>query len=319
MKINLNLLKKLYLIEHSSRNESTMMTFIINYCYKIPGIYLEMDHYNNIFITKNTSNPEIYPCIVAHMDEVHQYKGTKEIVMKNGLIWAKYKESKKLCGLGADDANGIYIALELLNIIPNLKICFTTEEEIGGNGAYEASINTEFFENCQYLIQADRRGKSDLIVHTNGVMITSDLFLSHIVDICDKYEYSSQYGVFTDVGILAPRLSLSGINVSCGYYNEHTVKEYTNIKELENCLNFIHDIVISLKDQIYPIKVIDDFGHQATGYDPPFYDEEELYNYYKHDMGDEQEFEKNVFDILSEHCSTCKEYDCIRCHHYTNI
>ena len=220
-------------------------------------------------------------------------------------------------GIGGDDRVGNFVCLKALQDFDDIKAVFFRFEETGCRGSKAA--NMSFFNDCNFVIQADRRGKSDLIVHTNGAMITSDLFLSHIVDICDKYEYSSQYGVFTDVGILAPRLSLSGINVSCGYYNEHTVKEYTNIKELENCLNFIHDIVISLKDQIYPIKVIDDFGHQATGYDPPFYDEEELYNYYKHDMGDEQEFEKNVSDILSEHCSTCKEYDCMRCPHYTNI
>ena len=28
----------------------------------------EMDDENNLFITKNTTNPAVYPCLVAHMD-----------------------------------------------------------------------------------------------------------------------------------------------------------------------------------------------------------------------------------------------------------
>lgn len=151
---------------------------------------MALDHYNNLFITKNTSNPDVYPCLVAHMDEAQDYIGEKELMVKGDFIYGRYKKDKKQCGLGADDSNGICIALQLLKVLPNLKICFTTEEEIGAQGATEAARNKEFFLNVQYLIQADRRGKSDLITHSNGIEITSELFFEHIADICDKYDYT---------------------------------------------------------------------------------------------------------------------------------
>ena len=45
-----------------------MITYILNFCYTIEGMQFEMDDENNLFITKNTTNPAVYPCLVAHMD-----------------------------------------------------------------------------------------------------------------------------------------------------------------------------------------------------------------------------------------------------------
>ena len=311
MKVNIELLKKLYLIEHPSREEHKMISFVINYCKWIEGVTFELDHYNNLFVTKNTTNPVIYPCIVAHMDEVQHYKFPKEVIVKNDMIFARYIGNKQQCGLGADDANGIYVALHLLKILPNLKVCFTVEEEIGGFGAFEASYNLEFFSNCQYLLQADRRGKSDLIVNTNGITIVSDLFYDHLVDVAEKFNYSPEFGTFTDVGVLCEELELSGLNISCGYYNEHTPKECTNIKELENCLNFIYNIIITLNDAVYPLEIPDSIID--THYD--MYMEDDAYlaelekKYLTYDVGKE-------IDDYGQKCAQCSHFDCQRCDYY---
>lgn len=66
--VNTTLLKTLCEIVHPSRQEQAMITYILNFCYTIEGIKFEMDDENNLFITKNTTNPAVYPCLVAHMD-----------------------------------------------------------------------------------------------------------------------------------------------------------------------------------------------------------------------------------------------------------
>lgn len=68
MKLDLNLLKRLLVIDHPSKQEWPMLSAIINECYKIDGLEFSIDSYANIFIIKNTTNPEYYPCIVAHTD-----------------------------------------------------------------------------------------------------------------------------------------------------------------------------------------------------------------------------------------------------------
>ena len=300
MKVNLKLLKRLYLIDHESTNEHDMISFILNYCYKIPHLIFAVDSERNLFITKNTTNPENYACIVAHMDTVHSFTTARELIIHDGVISAQYIKSGLPCGLNADDCNGILVALQLLETLPNLKVCFTTQEEIGGKGADVAADNIEFFLDVRYLIQADRRGKSDLITHTNGIDSASEEFVKDIKSLMEKYGYLEGIGTFTDIGILANKLLISGVNVSCGYYNEHTFKECCNINELNNCLNFIHDIIVSLdgQDTFYKIKAQNSYEY--------------IHDYNKYDYGNYSydDYPKDDYSLPCDHCSN---QDCMNC------
>ena len=299
MKVNLKLLKRLYLIDHESTNEHDMISFILNYCYKIPHLIFSIDKERNLFITKNTTNPENYACVVAHMDTIHNFTSARELVIKNNIITAKYIKSGIQCGLNADDCNGILVALQLFETLPNLKVCFTTQEEIGGIGAYEAANNIEFFLNVRYLIQADRRGNKDLITHTNGIDSASEKFVEDIQSLMEKYNYSENIGTFTDIGVLASKLLISGVNVSCGYYNEHTFKECCNINELNNCLNFIYEIITSLDNQeiTYTIKA-----------QKPY-----MSNYYSNYDYDNYTYDDSPKDEYDLPCDHCIDQDCMHC------
>lgn len=299
MKVNLKLLKRLYLIDHESTNEHDMISFILNYCYKIPHLIFSIDKERNLFITKNTTNPENYACVVAHMDTIHNFTSARELVIKNNIITAKYIKSGIQCGLNADDCNGILVALQLLETLPNLKVCFTTQEEIGGIGAYEAANNIEFFLNVRYLIQADRRGNKDLITHTNGINSASEKFVEDIQSLMEKYNYLENIGTFTDIGVLASKLLISGVNVSCGYYNEHTFRECCNINELNNCLNFIYEIITSLDNQeiTYTIKA-----------QKPY-----MSNYYSNYDYDNYTYDDSPKDEYDLPCDHCIDQDCMHC------
>ena len=300
MKVNLKLLKRLYLIDHESCKEHDMVSFILNYCYKIPHLTFSIDKECNLFITKNTTNPEKYACVVAHMDTVHSFTSARELVIKNNIITARYIKSGLQCGLNADDCNGILVALQLLEALPNLKVCFTTKEEVGGIGAEEAANNIEFFLDVRYLIQADRRGNDDLITHTNGINSASKEFVKDIESLMEKYGYLEGIGTFTDIGILADKLLISGVNVSCGYYNEHTFKECCNINELNNCLNFIHDIIVSLDGQntVYEIKAQKPYKDTYT------------YNYSSYDNYKYDDSPNDGYDLP---CDNCIDQDCMHC------
>lgn len=284
----LTLLKQLYSIERFYRDEYKVVSFIINYCYSVlpnQKLKFEIDCYNNLFITKNTSNPEGYACVIAHMDCIQKYLTKRKFIIQNGYIRAVYKNGLS-AGLGADDSNGIWVALRLLEEVDNIKVVFTTEEESGGMGAEEASENIDFFSDVRFMIQADRRGSSDLITHTNGIDSASKQFIDDIAHITKKYNYKINSGTFTDVGILSENLLISGVNISCGYHNEHTDKEYTNLESLENCYNYIKEIILYLNDKqdFYTITV------PKKSYSKLYHEDE--------------------FDCPCNHCRT---FDCMNC------
>jgi len=293
MKLDVNLLKRLYAINHPSKHEWPMLSFIINECYKIGDLHFEQDGYCNIFITKNTSNPDFYPCVICHTDQVTSCDH-KEVRIKDGRVYGKDKFTGKQVALGADDANGICCALQLLKVVPDLKVVFTTEEEVGFLGADYATSNIDFFYNVSYMIQADRRGNSDLITFTNGIYSASQAWLQEITGIMAEYGYKEEYGIGTDVGVLSEKLQLSGVNISCGYYKEHTNSESTVLTELEKCLNFMLAIITNVPlDKQYEIKV--DYKAYNSYYDSY------TFNDYPSD------------DLACEHCKT---YDCMNCKIY---
>lgn len=244
LEIDKELLMTLYRIQAPSNYEHAMIAFIKKYVSEnISDVSIAQDKNGNLLITKGlVADDEYYPCVVAHMDEIPEFNSAREIVAYGEFVFSLDVKTGERDGLGADDKNGIYVALEMLKIYPILKVFFSVGEEIGMIGS--SRVNTSFFDNVGYMLQCDRRGSSDLIIHTNGIEVTSDEFLYSIYDITEAYGYTEEIGTATDVGELKSRgVNVSACNISCGYYNEHTDDEFCYLPALENCLNFTSFIV----------------------------------------------------------------------------
>ena len=124
----------------------------------------------------------------------------------------------------------------------------------------------------------------------------------------DKYHYKEATGTFTDIGILAEELCISGVNISCGYLNEHFFTESCNIRDLENCLNFMHDIIkaLDVDKEFYTIqKQKSSYAHNYIDDYPKEYDYRDDYynsfydNYYSNE------------NMLP--CDKCATQDCMNC------
>ena len=236
--MNFKLLKALYQINSKSGQEKQIITFLVEYVQNnFTNVQIEVDTTGNIYITKGKA--DTYPVIVAHTDQVGSYKGKITIFRKDNIIIGLGEDGKQ-ANLGADDKNGIWIALELLRTEPVLKVALFPGEEIGCVGS--KACNMDFFQNARFVIQCDRRNGSDFI-HTAGAVTLCDLNFPS-PELKAKYGYKNTYGMMTDVQTLKKRgLKVACCNMSCGYYNPHTDHEYTDVGELINCLQFVREIV----------------------------------------------------------------------------
>lgn len=235
----MELLKKLYSISAPSRHEGKMIRFITSRLQKL-GIRYYVDKHGNIFATKGKSST--YPCVVAHTDEAHREKPADFQVMQAGdsMLIGYSAKQKDFVGIGADDKNGIWVALKCLEEFDVLKCAFFVSEEIGCVGSNKADL--KFFDNCRFVLQCDRKGKDDLIIVASGVQLCSQQFIEAIK--MHRFGYSKEFGAMADVQILKERgLNVSGVNISCGYYNPHRNTEFIIIPDLVNCLNFVRHII----------------------------------------------------------------------------
>ena len=240
-----NLLKQLYKIHSKSGFEGEIITFICKWIsMNVPGAKIDFDwNTGNIYVTKGTA--KTYPCIVAHLDQVQESHPTDFITIETrDLILGYSPKERKFCGLGADDKNGIWLALKCLQRFDEIKVAFFVCEEVGCIESSKAKM--EFFDDCRFVIQPDRRGSNDLITSISGLSLCSDEFIKDIHP--ERFGYKETDGLMTDIEQLKEQgLNVSCINVSCGYYEPHTDNEYTDKNDLLNCLRFIEYIITNCK------------------------------------------------------------------------
>lgn len=234
----------LYNIASPSGKEKAMIKYILSELKRMNVSYT-LDNYGNIYAVKGRKST--YPCVVAHTDEVHTRKtGTYGAYVVNDSMIVGYNfKQKKMTGIGADDKNGIWICLKCLEEFKVMKCAFFVREEVGCIGSQKADM--DFFSNCRYVLQCDRKGNRDLITHISGMELCPDEFLRNICP--ERFGYHSTHGLPTDVYTLKRRgLEVSCVNISCGYYEPHTDREYTIIDDLYKCYRFVRQIILSQKD-----------------------------------------------------------------------
>lgn len=154
--------------------------------------------------------------LVAHLDTVHA-REPKEVYYdkSQGVIWSPD-------GLGADDRAGVWGICEIVRRGYRPHILFTDEEETGGHGAREAcKAFTPDGVHC--LIEMDRKGDKDAVYYTND----NENYHKWI----ESFGFDHAHGSFTDISVLMPEWKLSGVNLSIGYYEQHTKMERMFVKE----------------------------------------------------------------------------------------
>lgn len=259
MKIDKKLLKAICKVQTVTGNTEQMAMFIFKYLESNQLEYYT-DKHGNIYVNSFYEN---VPCMVAHIDTVHDIVEDLT-VFESEDIWLAYNtDTMQPTGIGGDDKVGIYITLELLKK-HRIKAAFFVDEEIGCAGSRNADM--DFFKGVNYVLQCDRRGNSDFVNNISG-KLSSKRFHKDVLPILNQYGYKFSNGMITDVGQLAEnKIGVSVANMSCGYHNPHTASEYIVLSEILNCMNMCDTIFYQL-DKKYEHKFITErYNYRSTGY-----------------------------------------------------
>lgn len=226
--------------------------------------------------------------LVAHMDTVHS---TVEKIVIEKNIWTSPT------GIGGDDRCGVYMILDIIEKSKHKPyVLFTTDEEIGGIGVQKFLKDFPYNEfDIKFMIEFDRKGNNEAVFY----QCQNKEFIEFITK---KLDMKYDDGSFTDICYIMDSWDIAGVNLSSGYYNAHTKKEYIVIDDMLN----VSEKTIKFLDELdySTLKKYDVQSYEYSMYYDDFdywYDDEIVDTIFC-----EECFEEIPYDEYMENFGVCK-------------
>ena len=144
-------------------------------------------------------------------------------------------------GLGADDRAGVYSIIQIVKSGLRPTIIFTTDEEIGCKGAEKLIKDMPAAPtHLKYIIELDRRGSDDCVFYQCNN--------SEFEDYVESFGFVMNFGSFSDISEICPAWKVAGVNLSIGYYDEHSYSETLYIGQMFNTINKVKKMLTDVQN-----------------------------------------------------------------------
>jgi tripeptide aminopeptidase len=248
-----DLLKELLAVQTCSTEEERMVEFLVAHC-KAAGYDVYSDKSKNVYVTKGQA--EWYPAVAAHIDTVQRFADIEvKLAGDNNDRFVGFKAgTEERRGIGADCKTGVFVCLELLAVLPTLKVAFFAMEEIGCGGARQS--DPTFFKNIGYLLEFDCPSKNMMSYTSSGVRLFDNdgPFINAALPVLQAYDVKWQHHPFTDVSVIRPMYNMSCMNLASGYYNWHADTEFAYLPDVQNAIAMGIELIAALGNENYPFK-----------------------------------------------------------------
>ena len=253
--MNLNLFRDLLAVPSISGKEDRMVDFLANHIIS-RGIkrcgQVWSDKHKNVFVVKG--NAEHYPCLSAHIDTVQPFDREVHIHQMDGVFVGTDNKGKQ-AGIGGDCKSGIMVCLEALERLDNVALALFAYEEHGCQGAFNAA--PEFFKHIAYMLEFDCPARNLFSYRNSGVRLFQNdgEFIKRALPSLQKRGMLWQDHPYTDVMAIRKRFPLSCMNLSSGYYNWHSDREYVRISDTAHAIDLALELVGVLGETRYKFPV----------------------------------------------------------------
>lgn len=202
--------------------------------------------YDNYVIACGTSPI----ALVAHVDTVSW--GTKGMT----LAWNKNVLRNEQGILGADDRAGVFGILEAVRKAKHLKlamptIIFTNHEESGGRGVKQFIKDKVFTgEDINLFVELDRKGCNEYVFYTSSLP-------KQVMDYVESFGFCKREGSYSDIMDLAFAYKIPAVNLSVGYYSQHTQAETLHWDEMWLTINRVVEMLVDPIPVLYRLSETD--------------------------------------------------------------
>lgn len=222
----------------------------------VTSIYGESHYKEDEYLYVKNPHPIV---LLAHVDTVSITTCLPKItgnIITNGMN----------SPLGGDDRCGVWAILRVCEHlrkqnIPLPSIIFTNKEECGGIGMKKL-IHDKVFDptGVKLLVCLDRKGANDWVDYISVP--------KEVKQYIETFGYIESTGSYADVRDLSSDTLIPGVNLSVGYYHQHTSNEKIHFDELEMCVKRVLKICQNPITELYPVvkPKYDDLGWGKLGY-----------------------------------------------------
>lgn len=216
--------------------------------------YSKVVHTNEYIIAEG----DIPVALTAHMDTVFKFP-PDEIYFdsRKNVLWSPD-------GLGADDRAGIFAIVQIIRSGLRPHVIFTTDEEIGGKGAYALSKLDCPFGALKYIIELDRRGSNDCVFY--------DCENPEFIDYVENFGFEYNFGSYSDICEFCPEWKVAGVNLSIGYRDEHSTSEVLFVGQMYSTIEKVKKMLEDAKNLTKPFVYIPSPNSWRTAYGMAWYD-----------------------------------------------
>lgn len=239
------------------------------------SFYKNVYYYKEDFIYAVGENPIT---IVAHMDTVRDgYSGlgrkpyAKGHDLPVGLILNRNIITNAHGVLGADDRAGVFGCLELVRRCKKAKVALpsvilTNGEESGGIGVstfVESAIFTKKGgdKTTKLFVEMDRQGSNEYVTYGSTLPLSVERYV-------ESFGFNEDHGSYSDIADLQEEYLIPAVNVSIGYYKQHTSNERLHLDEMYMSINRVFNMLKDPIDKLYPVEAWRGYGSmlQLTSY-----------------------------------------------------
>ncbi len=213
----------------------------------------EIDAAGNLLAIKKCGTGEGATVMLsAHMDSVSNIAKDRIIYDNKGTFFTSDG------ALGADDRAGIAVVLGALRAVDNtafngtIKVAFPVSEEIGCIGS--SAMNVAWYDDSDLAIVIDRRGSRDIVTGCNTPWNFCSEKVGEFFEGCSALldmDYKCVGGGVSDAMTFSDN-GVNSVNLSAGYYNEHTSNEYV----------IVNQTIDTMKLVVQALALVNDFYHE---------------------------------------------------------
>lgn len=231
-------------------NSDGERAFIERFLLTLPNAGL--DRYGNVHVVTDPASTTLFS---AHTDSVHPKPNAdfRQVLQIGSDFILSAKGNQQL---GADNAAGCWVLMNLITAnVPGTYI-FHREEEVGGRGSHWLATHHETeLKKFKRAIAFDRKGTHSIITEQSFMQCCSTSFAEALAKTLGMGHQLDDTGTFTDTANYTEIIP-ECTNISVGYQQEHTFNEHLNVLYVEclaaACLTVDWEALPTLRDPDAP-------------------------------------------------------------------